>query len=189
MRRLQESPHCFCFNMKKHLLLFLIISAFSTVYAAESKDRYVMRTFENGQLYFILPFDIPVQSTKSKPLSADITYLTASDSVTMKISVLWNEELSADSIVLVGNGKRICAKDFETYFIEPDGKWWLHRYSMSFLFSELTSVYTSSKPFSLSIYAKQHTVRYGYSDKAWLKEQQWMNKILHIIDSNRRFYR
>ena len=58
-----------------------------------------MKTIENGQLYFVVPYDIPSLTAKTKALSADITYLTTSDSVTMNISVWSANELLTDSIV------------------------------------------------------------------------------------------
>ena len=174
--------------MKRLSFLLAVLCLMASVHAKKPEDRYVMKTFENGQLYFILPFDIPSLSVKTKPLSADITHLTTTDSVSLKISVWSVNELSADSIVLEGS-ERLVITDFETFFIEPDGKLWLHRYSMSFPLSILTRLYTSPLPFKLNVFANENKIQYGWKEKEWKKEQEWMNKILHIIDNNRRFFK
>ena len=174
--------------MKRLTLLLLAVCIFSAVYAIKTEDRYVMKTFDGGQLYFILPYDIPALTVKTKALSADITYLTTSDSLTMNLSVWAADELTTDSIVVEGD-VRIAICDFRTFFIEPDGKQFLHRYSLRYPLNILTALYRSASPFTISVYAQGHEIRYAYSSKSWNKEQIWMNKILHIIDSNKRFYR
>ena len=173
--------------MKRHFLLLLSVCIFSSVYATKLDERYVMKTFDSGLIYFILPFEIPSNAAKTKALSADITYLTTSDSVTMKISVWSAKELSTDSIILEGDEKLVF-KDFETFFIEPDGKLWHHRFSFRFPMTELKKIYLGTLPLSLNIYSKDHEEHYGWSIKAWKKEQEWMNKVLHIIERNRKFY-
>jgi len=174
--------------MKRFFFLFVAVCLISSLYASSVEDKYIMKTFENGQLYFILPYDIPVQTSKAKALSADITYLTTSDSVTMNISVWTDRELATDSIALEG-GERIVIKDFQTFFIEPEGKLWLHRYSLRYPLVCLTKLYAAESPFSMIIYTREQEMAYGYSSKVWSKERAWMNKILHTIDSNRRLYK
>ena len=146
-----------------------------------------MKTLEDGQLYFISPYEIPSLSTKTKPVSTDITYLTYSDSVTMNMTILSDLELQTDSIVLIGE-RRIVIRDFQTFYIETDRKLWVHRYSLHYLFSELTELYSAPTPFILCIYAKEKEIQYSYTSKAWKKESDWMNQILHIINTNKRLF-
>ena len=178
------------FNCMRRIILslsFLCFLLFST-YAASLEDRYIMKNLENGQLYFILPFDIPSVTSKTKALSLDITYLTTSDSVTTNISVWTAQELQTDSIVFQGDTK-IALNDFQTFFIERDGKLWLHRYSLRFPLKDLTFIYSGQCPFMIDIYAKGQEIHYSFPFKSWPKEQMWMNQILHIIDTNKRLYK
>ena len=176
-----------CMRRIIFLLSSLCLLLFSA-HATSLEDRYVMKTLENGQLYFITPFDIPAVTPKTKALSADITYLTSSDSVTTNISVWTTQELHTDSIVFLGEIK-IELKDFQTFFIERDGKLWLHRYSLRFPLKDLTIIYSGQSPFLINVYAKGQAIHYSYPSKSWSKEQMWMNQILHIIDTNRRLYK
>jgi hypothetical protein len=161
---------------------------FSCAFAAKLEDKYVMKTFENGQLYFVVPYDIPSRTAKQKALSADITYKTTSNMVTMNLSVWTDEELLTDSIVLVGH-ERLNITDFQTFFIEKDRKLWLHRYSLQFPWKYFNLMYADPNPFSINIYSVSRNLQFGFSDKQWHKEQDWMNQILHIIASNKRLYK
>lgn len=173
--------------MKRSLLLIISLFFGGALYSTSLEDRYVMKTFDNGQLYFIAPYDIPSQLSKTKALSADITYLTISDSITMNISVWTTNELATDSIVLVAQD-RFPIYNFQTFFIEMDGKLWMHRYSLRYPLSKLVQLYGSPEPFSLCVYANEKCYPYSWSAKSWKKEQIWMNQILHIIISNKRLY-
>lgn len=173
--------------MKKYLLLILSLYILSSLQASDLADRYIMKVIENGQLYFILPYNIPSKSAKEKALSVDITYLTTSDSTTINMSVWTKNELAIDSIVFVGRENwRI--EDFSIFFIEKDGKLWLHRYSLRFPFCQLVQLYKEPDPFVLCFYAKGDVLQYSCSLRSWSKEQLWMNQILHTIMSNKKIY-
>lgn len=148
-----------------------------------------MRTFENGQLFFIEPYDVPAYTAKEKALSTDITYLTNSDSVTMNMSVWTIKELATDSIVLEGGYKRIAISDFQTFYIEKDGKLWVHRYSVRYPLVYLNMLYADSEPFIINVCTKGEQIKYGFASKQWKKEQDWMNQILHTIATNKRLYK
>lgn len=174
--------------MKRYLALFLLSLVSWAAWAVKIEERYVMKAIEEGQIYYISPYEISSQTNKIKPLMADVTYLTYSDSVTMNISVWTPQELLADSLVL-RSGKQVYCRNFETFFVERDGKQWIHRYSLQFPLASMNAIYAASTPFSLCVYAKGQKVEFGYTDKAWPKEQDWMNQILHIIASNKRLYK
>ncbi len=176
-------------RMKKYLLLLLgmIVSLFPSMSATSLEDHYIMKIMDDGQLYFITPFDIPAQMPKMKAASADITYLTNADSVTMNISVWAKQELLVDSIVIAANGK-IVRCEFQVFFIEMERKLWIHRYSLHYPLNDLVAIYKSPVPYTLHIYAKEQDVQYAYSSKLWVKESVWMNRILHIILSNKALY-
>lgn len=173
--------------MRRKILLLLGLCVCALSYAVKIEDRYVMKTFDGGQIYFIEPFEVPGVAKQAKPMSADITYLTTSDSVTMNISVWTLQELSADSIVLEGS-ERMTFTEFQTFFIEREKKWWLHRYSFRYPLSVLNNLYAQSVPFTLSVYSHGQAYEYAYTAKAWPKERDWLTQILHIIATNKRLY-
>ena len=84
--------------MKRYLALFLLSLVSWAAWAVKIEERYVMKAIEEGQIYYISPYEISSQTNKIKPLMADVTYLTYSDSVTMNISVWTPQELLADSL-------------------------------------------------------------------------------------------
>lgn len=158
------------------------------MFALNIEERYVMKPIDGGQIYFILPYQIPSEQVKMKDLSVDITYLTNLDSVTMNISVYTENELNVDSIMFIGNEKiSIC--DFQTFFIEKEGRVWLHRYSLRIPWKILNDLYSTQDSFSLCICAREDIIRYAYPSKAWKTEQEWMNQILYIIARNQQFYK
>ena len=167
------------------LLLYFCFYTSSTAFAIRFEDRYIMKTSDKGQLYFIMPYKIPAITPHAKALSADITHLVTTDSVTMNISIWAPYELQTDSICLVGE-ERVSIACFQTFFIEKDGKLWLHRYSLRYPIKNLMMLYENSLPITICVYAPQQTLLYGYSQKKWNNEREWMNKILHIIASNKR---
>lgn len=174
--------------MKRYIFLLYILCVCSVLFASSVEDRYVMKTFENGQLYFILPFDIPSQDTKVKALSADITYLTTADSVTVNMSVCYPSALTADSIVFSGD-THFASTDFQTFFIEMEGKQWLHRYSVRMPWGVLNQLYFQNPPFVLSVYAKERQLVYAFPDKKWEKEKKSIQQILQMITANKRLYK
>lgn len=182
-------PHIIFFMcMKRFFSLFLVLWVSLAAFAVKLEDRYVMKTIEDGQIYYIAPYQISSKTKNIKPLMADVTYVTTNDSVTMNFSVWTPQELLADSIML-RSGKQVYCRDFETFFVERDAKLWIHRYSMRFPLESLNAIYAASTPFVLSVYAKGQTVEYSYTANMWPKEQDWMNQILHIIATNKRLYK
>ena len=180
-------PILFYLRMKKGILCLLSFLFSLIAYAEKLEDRYVMKTIDNGQLYFVVPYDIPSLTANTKALSADITYLTSSDSVTMNLSVWFIDELMTDSIVLTG-ATQFVIRDFKTFFIEKDRKLWIHRYSLQYPMASLAMLYADANPFTIDVCFGSQRITYGYSSKQWKKEQEWMNQIIHIIATNKRIY-
>lgn len=174
-------------RQKIFFIILLCLLTLTRSLAENIDEKYVMKPTKNGQLYFILPFEVPTSTPKCKPLSVDITYLSSNDSVVMNVSVLSANELKTDSIVIIG-GIRILLSNFETFYIEKEGKLWHHRYSLHFLYCELSNLYASREPFLFRVYSGNQQIEYAFSMKKWEKERGWMKQILHIIDSNKRLY-
>lgn len=173
--------------MKRQILLFVTLCLCTKIFAVRIDDRYVMKPIEGGQIYFILPYEIPTKNTGIKNLSVDVTYLTHTDSVTMNISVWSDTELQVDSMTFMGS-ERLSICTFQTFFIEKDGKFWSHRYSLPLSWDNLERLYSASDPFLFSIHDAQRTIQYAYSSKQWKTESEWMNQILHIVNRNKHFY-
>ena len=90
-----------------------------------------------------------------------------------------------DSFVIEGN-HRVVIKDYETFFVELEGKLWLHRFSLRFPLNDLMQLYRGGAPLKIVVCTQKDKIEYGWTEKEWKKEQEWMNKILHIIDNNRK---
>ena len=174
-------------RMKRVVLLLVTLCWCTMMFAVRIDDRYVMKPTDGGQIYFILPYEIPTKHAGMKNLSVDVTHLTQKDSVTMNVSIWSDIELQVDSVVLVG-GERLSISKFQTFFIEKDGKWWLHRYSIPLSWDNWNMLYNASEPFLFYVFDTQRTIQYAYSSKQWKAESEWMNQILHIINKNKQFY-
>lgn len=172
-------------TMKKFILILTgILIVVNLSVFAKLEDRYIMKPAEKGQLYFIVPFNIPSTAKKTKPVDVDITYLTSNDSVIMNLSVWCSEQLLADSIVLHDDIVLPIYK-FQTFFIELDGKMWHHRYSLRYPYDALKSLYNSKTPICISVYAKTNVLHYTYSTNNWTEESGWMMRLLQMIDVNK----
>jgi len=172
--------------MRRIILIITSLFIYSAFALADKlEDRYVMKIFDEGQLYFILPFEIQTQTNKVKPLSVDITYLTTADSITMNMSVLTMKELNTDSVVLEGENK-VVIPDFQTFFIEKEGKYWFHRYSIQIPYCQFMQFYSATKPLHIEIHSATQCIQYGYTQTQWNKDRIWMLQIIKIMENNKR---
>ena len=178
--------------MRRILLIIVLCGAWLTSTAVKLEDRYVMRPVEGGQLYFIVPYRVPAVLVKGtpvpKPMEIDVTYLTMADTMTVNISVWDKTELHADSIALIGASPYIM-RTFQTFFIEREKQYMLHRYSLRCTWEEWNTLYESENPFTVVMYAPEKEIRYAFPSKRWKKEQAWMKEILHLIATNKQLYK
>ncbi|GEM_PF-1970656 len=175
-----KNPYAKLLGIGIFLLLYLPCFA-----ATKLSERYVMQQREGAQLFFIVPFEIPCCDKSSKPLSADITYLTSEDSVALKISLLIPQQLFIDSMVIISGDERQ-AIAFQTYFIEPEGKLFLHRHCLNFPFNYLKRIYFADSAFKLVIYSRDKEYCYAVKDKKWKEEKEWMCQLIRLIENNKR---
>ena len=170
--------------MRKTLLLLVTGLATLSLYAEKLEERYVSRITSNGMLFFIKPFELPNEG-QGKPAELDITLLIERDSITLNISVLTSNILQVDSIGLYNDRNNINISDFETFFIDKEGKNYIHRYSCKLPFAYWKRLYTNDISYHLTIFAKETKLLYGYSTKEWKKERNQMRQIIQLIERNR----
>lgn len=175
--------------MKRFLILIsLFFFSISIIGNNRLSDLYVMKPLENGHLYFVLPFNIPSITSKTRSVSVDITSLTCSDSVTVNMSVWKKTEIETDSIIFRSD-RNFVIHDYQTFFIEKDEKLWLHRYSIRMLFKDLKYLYSAPKSFRIQVYSKDQLMEYEYTSRLWSKEGNNICQVLRIIESNKKLFR
>lgn len=165
-------------------LLFLL-SLLPLQAKTKLSDRFVVQQREREQLYFIVPYEIHSCAKSLKPLEADITYITSSDSVSMKTSVRYPEQMYIDSVVFVSGETRNSLK-FQTCFIDSEGKFFHHRIFIDMQYQYLKSIYSADKAFEIIIYSSDRQLCYSVPAKKWESEKGWMCQILRLIDNNKR---
>ena len=181
------APLFFYLIMKRFSFILLTLCCCTSIFAEKLEDRYVMKMADGWQLYYICEQEIPALERKIKPMTADFTYPTYSDSITMNISVFASDILATDSIVLAGKNRKVI-RDFKTFFIEKENKLWTHRYNMRFPFENAVQLYNDPSPYTLTVYAQGKVISYSFSPKAWQKEKDVMQQIFRIIYTNKRLY-
>lgn len=173
--------------MRKIILCILAICTTIGLKAEKLEDHYVVRTLPDALLYFVLPYEVP-SLQKTPAAEIDITYPTNQDSLRVNMSIYTDKPLKVDSIVFITETS-MRTTDFETFFIDKNGKNYIHRYSCFFPYSLWQKMYTCDKPFRLCIYAEQQKFEYGYSQQKWNKENLWMQRILLLINRNKQIRR
>ncbi len=171
----------------KHFILYtsLLLTCCSAM-AKDLSEYYTMRPRANDLLFFILP--IKMESTVRGVDNAefDITYITSETNATINMSIYANVALQADSIVFCGDKLRYSSKNFETFYIEKEGKKWAHRYSCKVPFEFLQHLYALPDAWQLEIYAKGQKFHYRQGNGTWKIEQKRMIELLMMIQINKK---
>lgn len=170
--------------MKKQFFFLAFTLLSMSLFAERLEDRFVSRSYTDGMLYFIEPFQLPSIS-KKEPIFLDVTYLTSQDSITLNMSVYYNEILQIDSICFVYDDTLKISK-LLTFFIEKEKNKFVHRHSCRIPYFALLKMYQNEKqPFTMELFTDKGVFLYSYGKK-WEKERSWMIQIFQLISKNRR---
>lgn len=172
----------------RSFLLFLFLSFFYLMTNAQNISKYYKSSIQdNGTLYFIQPKQEFKDKKKRCKFSCDITFLTRDDSVSLNFSFLDANIVNIDSIRFIqGNNKQITSKTRRIY-VESDKSFWLHRYSASFLFEDIKSMFSQEKEITVLIYYDESLTKQLYAKKGkWKKQSTIMSKIFALISANKK---
>lgn len=172
--------------MKLHLIILSLLVSLSAFSQKLYKD-YTFYPQETGKLYFILPLkgfqsDAPVVV---KGLEYDLTYFTASDSVTFTYTYTTHIICVSDSISLIGSeGDVLHTKKTAMLFVQPHKKQWQQRASTQIPYTLLTELYKQKEPFRVRIHSSGQTLDYTLKRSKWEKQRFLLSRIFEIIKYN-----
>lgn len=169
--------------MKKLMLLFSIIFYVSSLLGQNIKNKYMIRTTDEGSILFFFP----QKGYKSKALSNiieyDITYSTVSDSVTINFTYKSNSALPLDS-TLLKNQSFIEKPSTSMIYLEPNGNKWEQRASMKISDQSFRLFMKEENPVDLYIYSKGNEYKYEMSPKNWKKNMDIIKRVYEVFDLN-----
>lgn len=141
----------------------------------------------NGMLFFIKPHDMPrvKDSTASKDMEFDVTYLTDCDTVYYTVSVFTATPLAVDSVSIHSGEGRI-VRELETIYVEPSKSRWENRLRFYVLYDEFEKLYALPQSFRVSFGHHPNQASFCFGDGKWKKECEMMNFIINVINQNKK---
>lgn len=170
--------------MRKLLIaLFLFVSTLPS-FAYKTEEMYIMRLLESGKLYFISE-NIFESVNSNLKLPFDITHLSTTDSVSIKMSV-YNESLtSVDSVAILCGEHMYTCQNPAAIYKEKEKKLWVHRYDCKAPYTFVKQSLTGEFAPKIVIYTTDKTVTYTLSSNKWKKLSPHLREIFMIIDSSK----
>lgn len=171
--------------MRKIVIGLLLALITLPCMAYKTEDMYIMRLLEDGKLYFISE-NIFESNDVTHTLPFDITYFTASDSVSIKMSV-YDDVLSIiDSVALLWDDQRVVNTQPISIYKEKEKKRWVHRCDCAFSYQVTKQAITNKTAPSFVIYTSNGAITYTLATKKWEKLVPHLREIFMIIDSSMR---
>ncbi|MDY0076339.1 MAG: hypothetical protein RBR87_03600 [Bacteroidales bacterium] len=171
--------------VRPFLFFFLLIITTGVTNAQKLSKYYTSAMQENGVLYFIEPKQEFKNSKENARLTYDLTYLTTKDTVLLNFTYLDNTIRLIDSISIIHGDKHI-SSIAKKIFIETDKKFWKHRYSLGFLFTDIDLLFQQEKSPKFVIYYENKHTQLGIKSSKWTKQSAIISKILMLIKANKK---
>lgn len=169
--------------MKKVLSLLMMIALCLTSMAGNIKKMYRSAITEKGTLYFFHEQKMQKDrdSKAIKPLRFDVTYLSGSDTVSIKTTVISLKAYKQPTATIIKADGQKAAFATEVIFRDVTKKGYINRIEVKIPRSEYRNLYSTDKPFTID-FDDQNTFK--FSDGQWQKHREAVNKIWEVIDLN-----
>ena len=138
---------------------------------------------EKGTLYFF--FEQKMSKDKNskaiKPLLFDVTYLSGSDTISIKTTVLSTNAYKHQFVnIIKADGQKTEATTV-VIFRDIMKKGYINRIEIRMPRSEYRQLYNTDKPFTID-FGEQNSFK--FSDSQWQKHREAVNKVWEVIDLN-----
>jgi hypothetical protein len=163
------------------LLIFgLFVGTFQSVYSQDLSNYYTYRVQEDGNLYFIFPFEDFKNSADKTDFAFDITYRAGRDSATVNFTYFTRDPLRADSLMIV-NGETTYKGIASRIFQDFKKKKWENRFGIKIPMNELEAFIKTEMVPQIHVIGKDAILIYEVKDKKWRDYADAVDKILYII--------
>ncbi len=167
------------------LLIIALLSSVTTMFAQKLDGHFVSRTEAEGTIYFLYPREIFRGESDGKMMTHDLTVRPACDSTVMNFTYRMATPTPIDSVVVTSSGGLKVGRKAKRLFLEPDGKEWVHRYSLEGHYGEFKRFYSVEHPVRVELYTKDgKSFRYVADQKAWKKYAPIGGAIFSVIELN-----
>ena len=169
--------------MKKFLVILFLQGLCLTMTAGNIGKLYKSAMSEKGTLYFFYEQKMPKAATGQslKPLRFDVTYITGSDTVSIKTTVQSKTAYKGTQVTITtGSGEKMTVPT-EVIYRDIIKKGFINRIEIKIPRKEYRQLYDAALPYSID-YGEQNCFQFNV--KQWQKHQNAVNTIWQIIELN-----
>lgn len=167
-------------RLSKFSFLTLLLALNGYLSGQDLSKYYLEHTQENGNLYFIYPFEDFKNITDKSDFEFDITYRAGRDSVIVNFTYFTTEPLKADSLIFENGKSRYtgkCSKIFQDY----KKKQWVNRFGTQIPIAHMTGLFKIKQAPKIKIKCDQVVLTYDVKENKWNSYADAIDKILYII--------
>lgn len=165
-----------------HISAILFLAFALTGSSQDLSKYYTSRVQQNGNLYFILPFNEFKNSTDKSDFSFDITYRNGNDSAVINFTYYTEKPLATDSLKFIARELVLAGKTKKIY-LDYDKGMYLNRFSLKLSFPDLQTMFRSNAVPSIYLIADETELQYHVREKKWKPYSRAVDKILYLIRS------
>lgn len=167
--------------MNKYTLSLFFVLCTSLVFAQNIKNKYSFHSGENGSVYFVHPIKALKNESIPSDLEYDLTYNSATDSVTYNFTFFNKIVSTVESISFNNEPQKFEAS---MLFVDPHKNSWKLRATVKLPFEYIKNIYNNTKPYTLMINTNKAEYRFSQNEKNWQKQSAIVNKIFEVIKYN-----
>ena len=149
---------------------------------AQSIDkRYRSYIGNGGTAYFFLPKKLK-ETEGVKNFVYDITHLSITDTVTLNFTIVVEEPVMVDSLVLVNSDKITTVSSVSLLYRDVLDEGYEIRTTSGLALQKMQSVYSDASPLEFKMYLSNgKVVKAAYKKSQWKKERETVSRILNSI--------
>lgn len=167
--------------MKKLLFCTILLLCSNFIFGQNIKNKYSSHSNEQGTVYFIYPMKGLKNKDIPSNLEYDLTYNSATDSVTYNFT-FYNKVVSPVESIYFDNPDQ--KFEAEMLFVEPHKNDWKLRVSVKLPFEFVKVIYSSKTSYKLFLNTEKGIYEFNQSEKSWQKQADIINKIFDVIKYN-----
>ncbi len=164
------------------IITFVLLSVMCLQLEAQSiNNRYRSHIGNGGTTYFFVPKKLSKKTGVDK-FVYDMTYLSATDSVTLNFTIVVEDPIKVESLILKNNGEGVETSCISMIYTDVLDDGYEIRTTTMFALSELRKVFSEEFPlvFEMKL-SNGEIVTATYKTSQWKKENEIITRIFNSI--------